>query len=155
MTRQPTKRPAKPKSGNQLVLTLDNSRAFRASDLSDLFGALASDYKRLSQHDLVISEISTGSLITVLKDAFDQAVELVSAANTLIKFGQSISDLIEWARRSPEQATLLEGQEFPVVATVETLMKAASRAGAEVNLRYEGPKGDKLLVHVKPIERRP
>jgi len=128
---------------DNLVLELKNEAPISVADLARLFDDLARDYRTINRgHELLIVRLSQGSLLTILRDA----VEFVSAANSIVKFGRTLSEAYKFIRDGGSKKKSVG------VRTVESLVRLASNSASAVEVRYRGPLGDELFVRASPVE---
>jgi hypothetical protein len=130
-----------------LFVTKSIYEDYSRAQISDLFGAMARDYRQLyPRHELVVSEIYTGSLITFFKDALEYAAQ----TNTIVEFAKLVAQLFGLLRK----VSTSEEDQKPTLRTVEKLLAIAVEAKASVELSYVGSTGDKILIRTTPSEAR-
>lgn len=158
MDRMPS--PIKP-LGDTLVLVFDQGRPVEAEELGQLFSSLARDYRQFTGgRTLVIERLETGSLIAYLRDAVEAVrpylsgmEEWAKAGKALLDFATALTGLLTRAKKDPEGARLFgKGKKRIGTRSVEALLQIATDSGSEVTLRHFTSGGDKLEIHVTPME---
>jgi hypothetical protein len=155
--------PIEPNDGDLLIeVGLGNSsKPVRLIDLSDLFGNIAKDYKKVNPgRELVIYRVIEGSIWTILRDAASSA----SGVASVLKFGKTIFDLVA-ALRSNNGVT---GKTAVGLRTVESIAKTAAQSGSsiqfsykksllkeEMSIRIEAPEALRIKARVAAIKRQP
>jgi hypothetical protein len=117
-----------------LLLIIRNERRIKVADLAELFGALAKDYRRISNGgELIVAKVSEGSLIALFHDA----AGFFTDANSLIVFGKTIVGLTKIALGASAGASkLLKGRRAGT-QTVKSLAKLAFATDGEVEMKYK------------------
>jgi len=77
-------------TATELLLYIDDARPVTARDFARLLNAMASDYRKMMSHDLVISRVQEGSILTY----FTEPRNFADAADNLLEFGKNIASLL-------------------------------------------------------------
>ena len=129
-------------SDNELILEVKHHSAISASDLSQLLGDLARDYRRFSRGHALMIALNAGPGI-VLREAMDGA-----GANRLLDFGRRLADLLALAVGDAHK-----GRKSGAT-TLESLTRLAMICESEWELRYRGVEGELLLLTLTPDAAR-
>jgi hypothetical protein len=131
-------------SDSELILELKPPRPTSASDLAQLLGDMARDYRRFSRgRELIVAALNEGPRI-VLRDGMDGA-----GASRLPAFGRRLARLLALAQGGGASYKLRKTG----APAVESLTRVAA-ACESVELRYRGAKGERLLFTLSPSEAR-
>ena len=129
-------------SDNELILEVKHHGAMSASDLSQLLGDLARDYRRFSRGRTLMVALNEGPGI-VLREAMDGA-----GANRLLDFGTRLAGLLALALG----ASYSSGKTG--ATTLESLTRLAMICESEWELRDRGVEGELLLLTLTADEAR-
>jgi hypothetical protein len=155
-----------------LRLRIDNEAPISALDYGKLLEALSQDFRTITEHDLVITRVEAGSIITILQDATAVLATvghtigvLTEAAVALKKFYQATEQLVSElkGKHSGKEDTHATGPE--ALNTVERIARTAIDAKANVSIEYADPhhslrvlvganEGPQLLKEVKARRKR-
>src|SRR5262249_42862232 len=130
---------------NRLVIIIDCKPAPRASDLGELFTALARDYKDVTEgRVLVVTSIQRGSIIATLTDWALQAFPIVNAGVEGVLAAKALADFWDLLRawinganaEKPKKPLYRSGRKAPGQRSVEAVVKIAAESGRDVRVKY-------------------
>jgi hypothetical protein len=144
----------------ELVLILRNERPVAALELGELFIALATDYRRMTNgRTLVVARVDQGSIIARLREAYDavspyakDALEFAKAAKNLTEFARRIYHLIGQAKEAPDASDLFRNKRRAGVKSSEKLLQIAISAGGEVEVQRKLPNGEEISFRFTSLE---
>jgi hypothetical protein len=128
-------------SDNELILEVKHPRPMSASDLSQLFGDLARDYRRFSRGRALMVALNEGHGI-VLRGAMAG-----TGVNRLLDFGTRLADLLALALGASYSSGKIGA------TTLESLIRLAL-ACESMELRYRGVQGELSVLTLNPGEAR-
>jgi hypothetical protein len=132
-------------SDNELILEVKHPRPMSASDLSQLLGDMARDYRRFSRgRELIVAGLNEAPRM-VFRDAMDGA-----GASRLPAFGKRLARLLALAQGGGDSYKLRKTG----APAVESLTRLAMACESAWELRYRGAKGERLLFTLTPGEAR-
>ncbi|MDX8515089.1 hypothetical protein [Mesorhizobium captivum] len=144
---------------NTLIISFQNNRPLPVGELGKLLEDLASDYRRATDSELVLSNVVTGSTWLFLTDAitlFGSGAEAVSAtvaaANNLASFTRKISDYLNSVKKRPTAVDVYQ-HPSPVMKSAERMAKISMEQEAAFGLKYNrNENGESLEFNYKPSE---
>lgn len=145
-----------PQAVNELVLRIAGGRPLQASELGDLFLALARDYRQMNRgRTLVVTRIEAGSILIFLQDALlaakpylSDTLEFAKGGKALVDFAKSIKDLV--GKKKAPDVDSVEGSKQGPYRTIEAVLKIAAEKECEISIKYVGGKEEGMEVHLTP-----
>jgi hypothetical protein len=150
---------------DELILTLDFETPPSAEDLGEVFSALASDYREMTNgRTLVVIRVDSGSIIATLTDAALAAAPyvatgvggglvVINAVNALTEFAKNLKEWFGYAKSGEEKKRLYrKGRKTPGQRSVEAIIKTASDTRSHIRVKYKSEKGETLEAELTPAE---
>jgi hypothetical protein len=143
---------------HELVLLISDGRPVRASELGELLTALARDYRQVSRGRLlVVTQLESGSLWILLKDAalaakpyLTETAEYTKAAQALFEFARGLKRNL--ARKKSADGEAVDPAKSGPFRSIESIVKVAADTGAELSLKYAGSAGEVIEITLTPVE---
>lgn len=128
------------RQGSSLFLRVDNKEPIPLLLLADALGALSSDYRYATGHDLALVRVQEGSIILQLLDYLDKA-------NDLFDFAKNLSALFKQFT-GHKQVPSNRGKKGD--KTILAIAKLAAKTGSELEMFRRSKDGETTFVRMSP-----